>query len=37
MVSAGLTVKMLTDAEEASTNMRVSGQRWAAEHEQPAC
>ncbi len=33
MVNAGLTDKMLIDAEEASTNMTVSGQSWAAEQE----
>lgn len=30
MVSAGLTEKMLIDAEEATTNMTVSEQSWAA-------
>lgn len=33
MVSAGLTDKMLIDAEEASTDMTVSGPRWDAERE----
>lgn len=33
MVRAGLTDKMLIDAEEVSTNMTVSGQSWATEQE----
>lgn len=32
MVRAGLTDKMLSGAEEASTNMTVSGRSWALFH-----